>query len=551
MKILIVDDLRSSRHVIAKMLLAEGYECIEAENGQHALDVYTEESPDLVLMDIKMPVMDGYEAAKLLKSNVKNAYLPIIFLTAETNPDGLLKCLECGGDDFLQKPVNIDLLRSKIAAHQRTVLLTREVHAKSEEIQGYHDTLTREHEMGNHVLSHALSLNLRHSENIRSHLVPQSKFNGDILLSAAKPYGGLYVFLGDLTGHGLSAAIGTIPLSQVFFTMTNKGKTAAAIIRELNRSLRAFLPRSMFCAGILLELSADGKSAKVWSGGVPLCLHLKASEGSAEVVPSTHLPLGVLDPDSFDATMAELRMSEGDSLMMMTDGVLDAQNITGDMFGNERVQSIVEQDVENAFDRLLDRFYDFVGEAPQVDDVSLVQVLARPSEAVRLEQQDSLPWSTQIHLDAATLRENQSVVDDMLHLLPERLEFAVYHEKIATVVTELFSNALEHGLLGLVSDYKSDAEGFAKYYALREERLNTLSSGSIDVRFLFDVKRIPHALEVRVTDTGEGFQHSQNLVDPDNLEKSFGRGIALVQSLCSIVEYSDKGNDVRALINLE
>ncbi|WP_156492159.1 PP2C family protein-serine/threonine phosphatase, partial [Oleiphilus sp. HI0080] len=162
-------------------------------------------------------------------------------------------------------------------------------------------------------------------------------FNGDILLSAEKPLGGLYVFLGDITGHGLAAAIGTIPLSQVFFTMTRKGKSSTSIIREMNRSLRAFLPRSMFCAALLLELDASGSKMRIWSGGLPLCFHLQSAKKQVDLVSSRHLPLGVLDDSAFDPSMESISAEEGDSLLMMTDGIPESVNAKGVMFGLDTV----------------------------------------------------------------------------------------------------------------------------------------------------------------------------------------------------------------------
>lgn len=554
MKALVVDDQAINRIVLIAALEEMGYDCIEAENGEQAIEQYKLTSPDLVMMDVMMPVMDGYQATIELKKLFTDRHVPIIFLTAKTDEESLLKCLECGGDDFLQKPVNTTMLQSKIQAHIRTQRLTNELIQKSAELEGLHSALQDEHETGNHVLSHALSKNLRHSDNIRSHLVGQSTFNGDILLSAAKPLGGLYVFLGDITGHGLAAAIGTIPLSQVFFTMTRKGKPAASIIREMNRSLRAFLPRSMFCAAILLELDASGKRVKIWSGGLPLCFHIQREKNSINMVSSDHLPLGVLDADSFSASMVTIDVKEGDSLMMMTDGIPESVNQQGEMFGLDTVEKIVNEYLGDAFDQLLEQHACFVEGSSQEDDVSLVEVLAIPSESSALdgERQAVIPWATSVRLDALVLRQLDNPVQEVMRLLPERLEFSVYQERIATVITELYSNALEHGVLKLDSVLKRGADGFEKYYALRQERLEKLNEGSIEIELFYDPMKHSDRLGLRITDSGSGFQHDRS--EPSKLkskdERSYGRGIALIESLCSSLEYNDLGNQVTVSIEL-
>lgn len=557
MRALVVDDQRVNRLVLVRLLSELGYECFEATNGLEALSLFTQCSPDIVLMDVMMPVMDGYEATRKIKECVGDKYIPVIFLTAKSEDEDLIRCLECGGDDFLAKPLNSIMLMSKINAHARTQRLHNELLGKSKEIETLHQTLRTEHETGNHVLSHALSRNLQHSDNIRSHLVPQSTFNGDILLSAAKPFGGLYVFLGDITGHGLAAAIGTIPLSQVFFTMTKKGKSAPLIIREMNRSLRSFLPRSMFCAAVLLELDAAGKKAKVWSGGLPLCFHIQPKHSSVTTVPSKHLPLGVLENDSFDVSMQSINLFEGDSLLMMTDGIPESVNDKGEMFGLDRVEKLVRDALREPFESLLAEYKCYVGDSEQADDVSLVQVLAKEASPEPLDSSalNNLPWRTRVRLDSNTLKCADNPAADLLKLIPERLEFSVFRERIATVVTELFSNAFEHGLLKLDSQLKNSAEGFSSYYSLRQERLASLNSGFIEIEIAFDALKSPNTLEVYVKDSGDGFNHSvgaknQARIYRETGSKSFGRGISLITSLCSSVEYNDVGNAVRAFVKL-
>lgn len=560
MRALVVDDQRVNRVVLVRLLTDLGYECHEAVNGEEAVSLYDSCSPDIVLMDVMMPVMDGYEATRQIKERGGERYVPIIFLTAKTEDEALIKCLECGGDDFLAKPLNPTILKSKINAHTRTQRIHNELWEKSKEIEALHQTLSNEHETGNHVLSHALSRNLQHSDNIRSYLVPQSTFNGDILLSAAKPFGGLYVFLGDITGHGLAAAIGTIPLSQVFFTMTRKGKSAPLIIREMNRSLRSFLPRSMFCAAILMELDAAGRKVKVWSGGLPLCFHIQPKHSLVTTIPSKHLPLGVLENESFDVSMQSINLFEGDSLLMMTDGIPESIDIKGDMFGLDRVDKLVRDALNEPFESLLVEYKSYVGDSEQADDVSLVQVLAKEALPEPLDSNalNNLPWRTRVKLDSNILKRADNPTADLLKLIPERLEFSVFRERIATVVTELFSNAFEHGLLQLDSKLKNSAEGFSSYYALRQERLAALDSGHIEIEMAFDIVKSPRNLEVSVKDSGSGFSHGGNAMNGGGVNKggsgsssqSFGRGMSLISSLCSSVEYNDIGNEVTVFIKL-
>jgi two-component system, HptB-dependent secretion and biofilm response regulator len=552
MKVLVVDDQRSNRMVITLPLEQLGYDCIEAANGREAIDRFVEVDPDFVLMDVIMPVMDGYEAATEIKRLAGNRHVPIIFLTAKTETEDLLRCLECGGDDFLPKPVNSSMLHSKIKAHVRTVMLTDELRAATDELGLLHAKLKAEHEMGQHVLAHSMSRNWNDCSNVRSYLSAQSTFNGDLLLSAPKPYGGLYVLLGDLTGHGLGAALGSIPLSQMFFTMTAKGKSVAHIVREMNRSLRNFLPRSMFCAACVMELDSSGRHASLWLGGLPSCFHIAADGSVRAEISSVHVPLGILDPQDFKAELNEIALAEGESLLFMTDGLSESYNAGGEMFGDERVSAVLQASSGgNAFDNLLAARNQFVKGSAQDDDISLVEVLAHPPEGGMLSEAGNrvkLPWATEVTLNAEKLKALDDPVNLILGVMPESVEMAVHYDRVCTVFTELFSNALEHGLLELSSQFKSSAQGFAEYYQERATRLSRLEGASIDVRLSYDPMSQPSLLTICIKDSGQGFDLTS--LSEVNQSQSHGRGLSLVRSLCSRLEFNDEGNEVSVDIAL-
>ncbi|MGP3427036.1 SpoIIE family protein phosphatase, partial [Escherichia coli] len=94
-------------------------------------------------------------------------------------------------------------------------------------------------------------------------------FNGDVILAAYKPNGGLHILLGDFTGHGLSAAIGALPLADIFFDWTRKGFLMRQIIPEINARLKGILPSNMFCSAAFIDIKVNNKSIEVWNGGLP------------------------------------------------------------------------------------------------------------------------------------------------------------------------------------------------------------------------------------------------------------------------------------------
>jgi CheY-like chemotaxis protein len=118
-KILLVDDLALNREMLAARLSKRGFEVILASNGQEALDLVSAQKPDLILMDMEMPVMDGREATRRLKADKVHQKIPVIALTSNSLPGDREMSLEAGCDDYDTKPVDFPRLLEKIQSHLR------------------------------------------------------------------------------------------------------------------------------------------------------------------------------------------------------------------------------------------------------------------------------------------------------------------------------------------------------------------------------------------------------------------------------------------------
>ena len=155
MKILVVDDIASNRNLLRQMLSRLGYEVLEAVSGIAAVEIVETEVVDMVLMDIMMPDMDGYEAASRIKKIAGEQYIPIIFVTALKEEDALSSALEAGGDDFITKPINFGVLESKIYAHKRIKALNGELLEKNKQLEKYNYCLQREQLLIEHFFDNA------------------------------------------------------------------------------------------------------------------------------------------------------------------------------------------------------------------------------------------------------------------------------------------------------------------------------------------------------------------------------------------------------------
>lgn len=144
--ILIVDD-DNMTCVLAKHALAQSYDIKTANSGMEALDFLENESPDLILMDIEMPEMDGKEVVRRIKSNEQWVKIPIVFLTADSNPMTEVECLQCGAEDFITKPFVVDVMKSRVSRILETHEIRKDLELELEKktIKSLTDALTGLH----------------------------------------------------------------------------------------------------------------------------------------------------------------------------------------------------------------------------------------------------------------------------------------------------------------------------------------------------------------------------------------------------------------------
>lgn len=378
MKILVVDDQAANRSLLSFLLEDGGHTVCEASTGEDGVEVFLSDFPDLILMDVMMPGMDGYEAAAQIKSKTDD-YVPIIFLTALSDDVSLSKCIESGGDDFLTKPVNETLLNAKIKAHERIRDLNTELTNKNKELERYQALLRQEHELAEFVFESAISWQ-QDIPIIRSFLSPMGGFSGDLILSAPTKRNTLFVMLGDFTGHGLPAALGALPVSQDFQALAEDSVTLEELVRQLNKTLFEYLPAHMFCAANIIELGMDGLHAKCWLGGLPDMFVIGTDGLIRKTLRSGHTPLGVLSESSFMTHMLEVDLALGERLLVYSDGVTDCCDADGVMLGDDRFEMMFDGNKagDDLFDCLVGRIKQFGEGRPQDDDISMLEISARP-----------------------------------------------------------------------------------------------------------------------------------------------------------------------------
>lgn len=541
MRILVVDDDPLNRFLLTHMLEEEGYEdCYEAENGEEAVELADKVQPDVVLLDIVMPDMDGYQVAPILKKGAGAAYLPIIFITALDDQDSIARCLEVGGDDFVAKPFNKTILAAKIKAHARTRMLSIRTQRQNRTLQLHQNNIQREHAIVEHIFENGLESDPTIEKYFLSHVDPASNFNGDMLIKAKGPNGTLYVLLGDFTGHGLSSAIGALPTAKTFNAMARKGMSIAQIAYTINDMLLKLLPDDMFFAAALIEIDTSGKHFSIWNGSMPQLSVFDEQGNVKKRFESRHMALGILESDQFDSSIDRFIANYGDRLIGFSDGVIEVENPNGQMLGEEGIEEIVRNNPDIKMPQIIEQVHLFRQDQEQFDDFTMMQYVCQPleglSESLALP---SIPFKFDVDLGPEQIRQTDPV-HQMLEVVFVQPGLQKLRANLFIVLSELYNNSLDHGLLGLDSQMKETDKGFMEYFTLREKKLAELSEGEISLSIEYDVHDA--SLHVYVHDSGSGFDVNAVMERNKNKNSSeHGRGLLLINELADEVTYSEGG----------
>lgn len=557
LRILIADDSDSDRLILKTLLKRLGHEVLDVANGQDAVRLFQDAGPDLVLLDALMPVMDGMEAARRIKSLAGERLVPVIFLTSLSEAGALARCLEAGGDDFLGKPYNRIIIEAKIKAFNRMRLMHRTLSDQRDLIRERNRQLTEEQEIAKRVFDNVAHSGCLHASNIRYHASPQSIFNGDVLFASPRPAGGMLIFVGDFTGHGLPAAIGAMPVAEIFYGMSSKGFNGQDVLREINQKLKRILPTGMFCCGAMIEADFKHNQVQVWNGGLPDGWLIRRS-GQALALPSRHLPLGIRTPEQFNAEFETMATCPGDRLLMMTDGFLESANREGATFGESGVRRTLDRlrAREHPFDAMMAAVRQFTGGFEDGDDLTLCCLEMIDEAGLASLEDRATPsalagpaeWRCTYEVREQTLGEF-SPLPLLLHICMEVPGLRRKSGEIYTLLAELYNNALEHGVLELPSEWKRTPEGFGRYYAERKRRMAQVEGHYIRFTLHHSLNAGGGRLRIICEDSGRGFdfRNHPQLAHADGSgggQRYAGRGLLLMQRLAESVRFHEQGNHV-------
>lgn len=553
MKILIADDNLTNRAVLSALVMQMGHEPVLAEDGQEAVALFESELPDLVLMDVMMPVEDGFSATTRIKSLSIGRLTPIIIITALGGDDDLIKGMEAGADDYFTKPIKVQVVKAKIRAVAHAIETQRQIEQKTQELERYYFAAENEMRITSHIMHRMTESAKLNDPALDYWLEPAEHCSGDLIAAARTPGGVLHLLLADGTGHGLSAALDVMPLPHIFYAMTAIAHPIGSIAAEMNAKIKSLLPTDHFIAATLVAINPLDDVIEIWNGGNPPAWLLDRSGKQVYSAESRHLPIGILDPAIFDTSTETVRFEQGMHLMLYSDGLVDAGNDSSNPIGSDRLLDFCEK--SSAANRMSDiRHFvkNHLGTAKPHDDISMVIASTdRLKESVELHPVHTAPasntgsgWRLALRLGANELKMLDPIpfVIDLL----KKMQVSDSHlSSLFLITSELFNNALDHGLLKLDSSVKNQPDGFELYLHERAQRLATLDANAM---LELDFENLPSAegrhLKIHIRDSGRGFDYQDRMRKIDNLALAHGRGIDLVKKIAQHVEYVGSGNEV-------
>jgi two-component system, HptB-dependent secretion and biofilm response regulator len=290
--ILIVDDDEDARDMMHQFLENEGYRVLEAGNGEQALQIFKNHPPALILMDAIMPIMDGFDACRKIRDIQGVEHVPIIMITAMEDDASIRRAFDAGAEEYITKPIQWIVIAQRIR-------LQISSHMAQANLALANGKMAFEREIVEEVLTKMRKSSPFDDFRLRYLLASVDKTAGDLILSARRPDGGQHILLGDVTGHGLPAAIIGPTVSDIFYSMTKKGFTSGVILAEINRKILEKLPTGLFLAITWVDLDAPRKNLFLWIGGMNDLLIFRQGE-IIQRFQSQHMPLGIGDEQSFN-----------------------------------------------------------------------------------------------------------------------------------------------------------------------------------------------------------------------------------------------------------
>jgi sigma-B regulation protein RsbU (phosphoserine phosphatase) len=371
--ILIVDDTPLNIGVISGAL-KDSYKTKVATNGEKALALASaEEKPDLILLDIMMPGMDGYEVCSRLKADPTTSEIPVIFLTGQTSAEDETRGFEVGAVDYVHKPFSPAVVKARVRSH----ILLREARAQlASQLRALNNELEMARQIQLSILPH--SIPTLPGLEIAARFFPMTSVAGDFYDFIQIDDKHIGILIADVSGHGLPSALIASMLQVALTGQAGHASEPAQVLAGLNRALCGKFTHN-FVTAAYVYLDLEKNFMRYAGAGHPPVLQWRISTGKTAKVLENGLVLGMFEEAIYEAL--EFPLELGDRYVLYTDGVPEAANPSEEEFGVDRFMSFIENHKHLGADQFvqtflaeLSRWSGQTAEQGQQDDITLLVV---------------------------------------------------------------------------------------------------------------------------------------------------------------------------------
>jgi len=391
--ILIVDDNESNRDLLSRLIVAQGYTVTTAANGLQAIQMIKTANYDLILLDILMPEINGYEVLQWLREQFR--HIPAIAISALDEIDSVVKCIEMGAEDYLTKPFNSILLRARIeaclekkrlrdreveylaqlnSANQEITLLNKRLKAENLRLSAELEVTRKLQQM---ILPKDHELSQIEGLDIAGYMEPADEVGGDYY-DVLQTNGRVKIGIGDVTGHGLESGVLMLMVQTAVRTLMENNETdPKKFLEVLNRTIYNNIQRMNSSKNLTLSL-VDYHNGKLNLSGQHEEIIVIRSNGTLECIDTINLgfPIGLEESIEGFVSQTQIQLKAGDVVVLYTDGITEAENTLGVHYGLERLCEVVKQNwrrsVQEIRQIVIDDVCQHIGSHKVYDDITLV-----------------------------------------------------------------------------------------------------------------------------------------------------------------------------------
>jgi sigma-B regulation protein RsbU (phosphoserine phosphatase) len=366
-RILIVDDVPANVDVLVHALRND-YQLSVALDGTSALQTMEKILPDLVLLDIVMPGLDGYEVCRRLRASARTREIPVMFLSSLEDVQHKAKGFEAGGNDYLVKPFEV----LEVQARVRSLLKAKAYADEVKEKIAYDLRIAREIQMG--ILPPDVGA-VAESTGLETNAIlePAQAVGGDLYEVLRTSDGNLVVVIGDVSGKGIPAALFMAVTMTLVRAMAPDLRRPEDILRRVNDALVSHNPRNMFVTMLCATYEVGTGQLTYASAGHPPGVLVR--EGAARLLDmEPDLAAGIRT--GLSAPSQSVTLSPGDLVVFYTDGVTEALDATGNFYGEslllKELATLSGKSAAEVSTQLVRSVHAHAGDHPQSDDIAVL-----------------------------------------------------------------------------------------------------------------------------------------------------------------------------------